>query len=194
RTGRQPATAPGTVIGSGPRIAMVASARATASGSAEAGARPLDPTARVSPSGRCTRAKRSPPTPHMCGYATAKTVAARSAASTALPPSSNAAAPARVASSCGVAIAQVGPEADRSMDARLPAERQTAISVREAHRAEQRRGGVVAGCVPVDLTELDPAYPAVLHERGERVGPPGGVGTERHERLRPPFEEGRRLT
>ena len=51
-----------------------------ADGSAAAGDRPLELTARVSPSGRWTRAKRSPPTPHMCGYATARTVAARSAA------------------------------------------------------------------------------------------------------------------
>src|SRR5207237_920189 len=82
---------------------------AASAGSAAPGALPLELTARVSPSGRCTRAKRSPPTPHMCGYATARTVAARSAASTALPPSSNRSAPARVASSCGEALAQVVP-------------------------------------------------------------------------------------
>ena len=110
---RQPATAPGTVTVCGPRtgIAWPPVSPRTRSASAPAGARPLEFTAVTAPSGRWTRAKRSPPTPHMCGYTTASVVAAARAASIAFPPRSNASAPASVASACGVAIAQRDPAA-----------------------------------------------------------------------------------
>ena len=107
---RHPATAPGTVTGTGPRIGI--SARpSSAGGSAPVGERPLELIASISPSARCTSANRSPPTPHMWGYATARVTAAWIAASMAVPPRSKAAAPARVAASCGVAIAHDEPSA-----------------------------------------------------------------------------------
>src|SRR5206468_8972129 len=109
---RQPATAPGTVIGIGPRSGIVPWSRATSAGSAATGARPLEFTHSISPSGRWTSAKRSPPTPHELGAVTAIAVAAASAASTAFLPRSKAAAPAAVASSLGVAIAHDGPDAE----------------------------------------------------------------------------------
>ena len=61
----QPATAPGTVIGTGPRTGIAASR--IAAGSASRGERPLEFSASTSPSGRWISANRSPPTPHMCG-------------------------------------------------------------------------------------------------------------------------------
>ncbi len=61
----QPATAPGTVIGAGPRAGI--SASRIVEGSASRGERPLEFSASTSPSGRWISANRSPPTPHMCG-------------------------------------------------------------------------------------------------------------------------------
>ena len=82
-----------------------------------AGAAPLAFSTTVRPSGSWISAKRSPPTPHMCGYTTARVVAAASAASTALPPLSKASSPAAVASTCGVAMAnrRPVPESARSV-------------------------------------------------------------------------------
>ena len=63
-----PLTAPGTVIESGPSSGMATPCRArSASASTPAGARPLALIATVEPSGRCTNANRSPPTPQLCG-------------------------------------------------------------------------------------------------------------------------------
>jgi len=84
---------------------------------------------------------------------------------------------------CGVAIAQVGPEAERSMAARLPAERQAAISVREANLAQQRRPRVVARRSPVGIQlksrgrELwdvwrDVSFWDLCHQRGWDECPP----------------------
>ena len=64
----QPLTAPGTVMESGPCSGMAVPYRErSASGSTPAGARPLALSAIVAPSGRCTSANRSPPTPQLCG-------------------------------------------------------------------------------------------------------------------------------
>ena len=59
---------PGTVIVAGPASGIeVPWAARSPSASAPAGARPDESIATSFPSGFCTRAKRSPPTPHMCG-------------------------------------------------------------------------------------------------------------------------------
>src|SRR5918995_1097940 len=77
-----------------------------ASAFAPAGAAPLALMHSMWLSGRTTIAKRSPPTAHMCGYATVRKAAAPSAASTAFPPRSNMSSPASVAPWWGDAIAK----------------------------------------------------------------------------------------
>ena len=63
-----PLTAPGTVIESGPCSGMAPPCRSRSPwASTPAGARPLALIATVEPSGRCTNANRSPPTPQLCG-------------------------------------------------------------------------------------------------------------------------------
>ena len=62
----QPATTPGTVIGSGPP-GGIRSSPATADTSKPAAAAPAETIARTSPSGDRNSAIRSPPTEHWCG-------------------------------------------------------------------------------------------------------------------------------
>src|SRR5262249_13622317 len=85
----QPAGAPGTVAEPTPR-----NGTSPASGGVAAGKRPLELSPASSPSTH-TMARRSPPTPHMWGYATARARLVAIAASAALPPSRRTSSPIR---------------------------------------------------------------------------------------------------
>src|SRR5262249_7049675 len=86
RGGARPAGAPGTVAEPMPRCGTLPSSVAAA------GSAPLELSPAISPSTH-TIAKRSPPTPHMCGYATASARFVAIAASAALPPSRRTSSP-----------------------------------------------------------------------------------------------------
>ena len=107
----QPPTTPGTVTVRGPRSRNLFPAFFTSVPKA-VGAAPLALTAKTVPSGFLTRAKRSPPKEQLCGYVTVSATAEVKAASTALPPRSNEAAPTSVASECGVLIPHPVPLAE----------------------------------------------------------------------------------
>src|ERR671935_88926 len=116
----------------------------------------------------------------------ASVTAAASAASTAVPPASNASSPARVAARWGVAIANRIPRAPSS--AISGSEREPAVAVDEPRGPERVRGRALMSGETVDPLEGDRSDPCVLRERGDRVDPSVGLG-EGEERSGPAFQE-----
>ena len=138
-------TAPGTVIGSGPRRGIVrCPAARIATGSAAAGARPEPLRASWRPVAASQMSQNaSPPMPQAQGITTPRTALVAMAASTAEPPARRMPRPAAVARWCGATTAPVVPRA-------------SATGAQAGRRSRRRFSGEAVGRTLVELVLLGP--------------------------------------